>query len=462
LFEYKGAKEKENNGTQRKESKVINGANTNLTEGSLITQLIANKGNRAALQMLNSGTDSVIQKKNNNTGMPDNLKAGIERMSGIDISDVKVNYNSSKPAEVGALATTQGNQIHIASGQEKHLPHEAWHTVQQKQNRVKPTMSVGGVAINDSSSLENEATVMGNRAMQMKADVNGIPEVQKSSSAGITQRKLKIEASVGSGNWLEKVEASLSRLTGDGALKFSKVGWLWGNLGYNKTVHAGAKIEQAREVHPKSVELLERVIGSDKLTTITHGASNVADPQLNNQSGLPARQAAGNGTGSDVKVTFNPDDPGMTTVRNATDDGEVVETTPNEIMLGHELIHSDHFQRGVGKFDAKGNMKQSYFKAAYDNTTMGPEKEEEIHTVGLPPSTGEQIEHQTTLELETAERGTKSKVESVREDWIKRLHSLESQTIVVVVPETGAITENMLRAEHSTDEKPIRERTKYT
>ena len=46
-------------------------------------------------------------KRDNNTGMPDNLKAGVENLSGLDMSDVRVHYNSSKPAEVGALAYTR-------------------------------------------------------------------------------------------------------------------------------------------------------------------------------------------------------------------------------------------------------------------------------------------------------------------------------------------------------------------
>ena len=81
-------------------------------------------------------------KRENNTGMPDNLKAGVENLSGIDMSDVRVHYNSSKPAEVGALAYTQGTNIHVAPGQERHLPHEAWHVVQQVQGRVQPTMQL--------------------------------------------------------------------------------------------------------------------------------------------------------------------------------------------------------------------------------------------------------------------------------------------------------------------------------
>ena len=47
-----------------------------------------------------------VQKKNE-TGMPDNLKAGIEDLSGFAMDDVRVHYNSDKPATVQALAYTQ-------------------------------------------------------------------------------------------------------------------------------------------------------------------------------------------------------------------------------------------------------------------------------------------------------------------------------------------------------------------
>ena len=103
-------------------------------------------------------------KKENKTGMPDNLKAGVESLSGIDMSDVRVHYNSSKPAEIGALAYTQGMEIHVASGQEQHLPHEAWHVVQQAQGRVRPTMQMNSLAVNDDLGLEREADLMGGMA----------------------------------------------------------------------------------------------------------------------------------------------------------------------------------------------------------------------------------------------------------------------------------------------------------
>lgn len=104
----------------------------------------------------------------NNTGLPGNLKSGIENLSGMSMDNVKVHYNSPQPAQFNASAYAQGTDIHVASGQEQHLPHEAWHVVQQSQGRVKPTMQAKGVAINDDANLEHEADVMGGRALQMR------------------------------------------------------------------------------------------------------------------------------------------------------------------------------------------------------------------------------------------------------------------------------------------------------
>ncbi len=111
--------------------------------------------------------DPLQTKRENNTGMPDNLKAGVESLSRIDMNDVRVHYNSSKPAEVGALAYTQGTNIHVSPGQEGHLPHEAWYVVQQAQGRVKPTMQLKDrIPINDDEGLEHEADIMGEKALQ--------------------------------------------------------------------------------------------------------------------------------------------------------------------------------------------------------------------------------------------------------------------------------------------------------
>ncbi|MEM0577634.1 eCIS core domain-containing protein [Flavobacterium polysaccharolyticum] len=136
---------------------------TNSPTNHLNENAIQNKG--IALQ--DNRPSTIIQKKANNTGLPDNLKSGIENLSGHSMDDVKVHYNSDKPAQLNAHAYAQGSQIHIASGQEKHLPHEAWHVVQQKQGRVKPTMQMKGkVNVNDDKGLEKEADIMGEKALQ--------------------------------------------------------------------------------------------------------------------------------------------------------------------------------------------------------------------------------------------------------------------------------------------------------
>jgi hypothetical protein len=115
-----------------------------------------------------------IEKKTNNTGLPDNLKTGIENLSGYNMDDVRVHYNSNKPAQLQALAYTQGTDIHVAPGQEKHIPHEAWHVVQQKQGRVQPTMQLQGVNVNDNEGLEKEADAMGERGNEVTENTYSI------------------------------------------------------------------------------------------------------------------------------------------------------------------------------------------------------------------------------------------------------------------------------------------------
>jgi len=100
------------------------------------------------------------------TGLPGKLKSGVEALSGMSLDNVRVHYNSAQPARLHALAFTQGTDIFIAPGQERHLAHEAWHVVQQAQGRVKPTMQMkGGAQVNNDAGLEREADAMGARAM---------------------------------------------------------------------------------------------------------------------------------------------------------------------------------------------------------------------------------------------------------------------------------------------------------
>lgn len=136
----------------------------------------------------------------NHTGLPDGLKAGIESLSGHSMNDVKVHYNSSQPAQLQAHAFAQGTQIHVAPGQERHLPHEAWHVVQQKQGRVKPTRQLmGKVPVNDDAGLEKEADRMGAKALTVQRSfAHTLPQTAH-SAAPVVQRAMGMEIELGRG-----------------------------------------------------------------------------------------------------------------------------------------------------------------------------------------------------------------------------------------------------------------------
>lgn len=146
------------------------------------------------------GTAIGAAPRANATGLPDRLKAGIETLSGLSMDDVRVHYNSPRPAQLQALAYTRGADIHVGPGQEMHLPHEAWHVVQQKQRRVSATLQMRGTAINDDAGLEREADVMGVAAARGdsvvpdRADAARGPEaVAAASATPVVQRRLKTQ-----------------------------------------------------------------------------------------------------------------------------------------------------------------------------------------------------------------------------------------------------------------------------
>jgi hypothetical protein len=130
-------------------------------------------------------------------GLPALLKANLEAMSGLALDDVRVHRNSSRPAAFGALASTQGSEIHLAPGEERHLPHEGWHVVQQRQGRVKAILQAkGGVALNDDAGLEREADRMGALASSAVTLV-GTSARAPVTAATVLQRKPMITDSGG-------------------------------------------------------------------------------------------------------------------------------------------------------------------------------------------------------------------------------------------------------------------------
>jgi len=150
---------------------AANHNNSRLNKPKGVTQKIADRSQQAyqfqRYSEVANGSSSTA-----NTGLPEDLKIGLETLSGFAMDDVEVHYNSTKPTQLKAHAYAQGTNIHLAPNQEKHLPHEAWHVVQQKQGRVRPTTQLKGIAINDNQSLEKEADIMGQKATKTKQQVN--------------------------------------------------------------------------------------------------------------------------------------------------------------------------------------------------------------------------------------------------------------------------------------------------
>ncbi len=88
----------------------------------------------------------------------------MEARSGISLLDVRVHPDSPLPGRIRAAAYATADEIHLGPGQGRQLAHEAWHVVQQRQGRVRPTASFDGVQVNRSGPLEHEADRVGRLA----------------------------------------------------------------------------------------------------------------------------------------------------------------------------------------------------------------------------------------------------------------------------------------------------------
>lgn len=77
--------------------------------------------------------------------MPEDVQSKMEQSFGTSFNDVNIHTNDKSATDLGALAYTQGNNVHFAPGQynpeskqgQELLGHELTHVVQQKQGRVK-------------------------------------------------------------------------------------------------------------------------------------------------------------------------------------------------------------------------------------------------------------------------------------------------------------------------------------
>ncbi|BDD12613.1 hypothetical protein FUAX_50450 (plasmid) [Fulvitalea axinellae] len=240
-------------------------------------------GRVAQLRSMAGGSSSQgrsVQRKENNTGLPDGLKSGVERLSGYSLDDVKVHRNSDKPAQLRAHAYAQGTDIHLGPGQEKHLPHEAWHVVQQKQGRVRPTMQMkGGENVNDDAGLEREADLMGGKVSQMASDGafsgDGLNTVASRPSgnkarANILQRKAGHVPSV-------------DTLTGQASRGLFGGEGLWSSGNYEAVLSKVGEYHDAAATpdndYGRQIIKLEEILGAIGVWEGTYGSVNRAVPK---------------------------------------------------------------------------------------------------------------------------------------------------------------------------------------
>jgi hypothetical protein len=161
---------------------------------------------RASQEGAGKGNDRPVQQKSSPSAMPEEVQSKMEGAFGQDFSDVSIHANSQVSKEAGALAHTQGNEVHFAPGQfspntqggQELLGHELTHVVQQREGRVQATGSTAnGMPLNDNKGLEAEADQMGAKAaggsMQMKTTSSGAGSGSKGASQmkkGPVQRKV--------------------------------------------------------------------------------------------------------------------------------------------------------------------------------------------------------------------------------------------------------------------------------
>ncbi|HYK01927.1 MAG TPA: DUF4157 domain-containing protein [Thermoanaerobaculia bacterium] len=102
--------------------------------------------------------------------LPPAVRTKMESFFGTSFGDVRVHVGPQASA-IGALAFTQGSEIHFAPGQynpstpqgQQILGHELAHVVQQRAGRVRNPFG-SGVAVVQDHALEAEADRMGHRA----------------------------------------------------------------------------------------------------------------------------------------------------------------------------------------------------------------------------------------------------------------------------------------------------------
>lgn len=137
--------------------------------------LAASAPRRSPIQRHANGTamqlpPEMVTRRGGGQPIPQAIRQKMESFFGANFSDVRIHVGPEASA-IGALAFTQGTDIHFAPGQynpataqgQQILGHELTHVLQQRSGRVRNPFG-GGVAVVQDHAMEAEAERMGHRA----------------------------------------------------------------------------------------------------------------------------------------------------------------------------------------------------------------------------------------------------------------------------------------------------------
>ncbi|WP_414624330.1 DUF4157 domain-containing protein [Calothrix sp. CCY 0018] len=158
---------------------IQNKSDHNSEKSDLHTQLKQSKRfGHSISQMKSESAQPTKQNQNSKSSssgrssMPAPVRSKMENSFGSNFSDVSIHTDSPQAKSMGALAFTQGNNVHFAPGQynpqsssgQALLGHELTHVVQQRAGRVAVPHQSKGAPINADPSLETEADNLGAKA----------------------------------------------------------------------------------------------------------------------------------------------------------------------------------------------------------------------------------------------------------------------------------------------------------
>ena len=147
-------------------------------------------------RVAHSGQSSNIAQSTGKTGepIPGSLRRRMERAFRSDFSDVKV-HKGTDAKSLGAVAFTQGRDIHFAPGEytpesiegQKNIGHELAHVVQQQQGLVSLPQHQRS-PINADPALENQADTLGEKVVDGEhAQVGGVSTTGSADAATLGQ-----------------------------------------------------------------------------------------------------------------------------------------------------------------------------------------------------------------------------------------------------------------------------------